>query len=120
MGGAFMISASGPLYLSKTEPLATTAADGTFALTILAMDRIAAHQVEPYRISYSGAQAFLFWEAHGTELVPGTPISVRLQHLRTFTNGRNGAPEIHARAEHIDLLPRAHSLTKPQEQPCPQ
>ena len=113
-----MISAFGPLYLAKTAPLATTASDGTFALTLLAMDRIAAHQVEPYRINFTGPQAFLFWEAHGPELVPGTPINVRLQHLRTFTNGRNGAPEIHANAERIDLLPRAHSLTQPQEPSC--
>lgn len=110
-----MITAAGPLYLAKTAPLATTAADGTFNLTLLAMDRIAAHQVEPYRITYTGPWAFLFWEAHGPELTPGTPISVKLQQLRTFTNGRNGAPEIHARAEHIDVLPRAHSFNHPQE-----
>ena len=115
-----MITATGPLYLAKTAPQAQRAADGTFAIVLLAMDRIADHQVESYRITYSGPWAELFWQAHGRDLTPGQPINVQLQKLRTFTNGRNGAPEIHARATHIDLMPRAHSSTQPQEPSCQQ
>lgn len=107
-----MITATGPLFLGKTRPLTTQAADGTFALTLLAHDRIGVHKVEPWRINFAGHQAFLFYEAHGPELQPGQPIRVQLSELRSFTNGRNGAAEIHARAERVELLPRSHQHTQ--------
>jgi len=103
-----VITASGPLFLGKTRPLATQAADGTFALTLLAHDRIGVHKVEPWRINFAGPQAFLFYETHGPELQPGQPINVVLSELRSFTNGRGGCAEIHARALHIELLSRSH------------
>lgn len=101
-----MIAASGTLFLSKTRPLATTAADGTFALTLLAFDRVWAHQVEPWRITYSGLDARRFWSAHEHDLLPGQPLSVELERVRVFATPR--APELQAQVHSIALAPLAH------------
>lgn len=103
-----MMRAGGTVYLGKTAPLATTAADGTFVLTLLTFDRVATHQVEPWRITYTGLNAALFWGVYKAELTPGQPLHVELERLRTFTNGRGGAPETHAHVARIALAPRAH------------
>ena len=106
-----MMRACGTVYLGKTAPLATTAADGTFALTLLAFDRIGAHKVEPWRITYTGLGAQLWWACYRAELTPGQPINVELEHLRTFTYGRGGTPEVHAQVTRITLAPKAAHVT---------
>jgi len=103
-----MITASGTVYLAKTAPLATQAADGVFALTLLAYDRLGVHQVEPWRITYTGEVAQAFWADCGADLQPGRPINITAQRLRTFVNGRGGAAEVQAHATYIALAPRAH------------
>lgn len=46
-----MMLATGTLYLTSRPPLATKALDGTFVLTMYAVDRINAMQVEPWLIT---------------------------------------------------------------------
>ena len=101
-----MMTASGMLFLSHTAPLATRAADGTFALMLLAFDRMGPHQVEPWRITYSGARAEQFWLRFKDQLKPGQPLTVRCEKLRNFTNGqRSGGPEFVVQATSIELAP---------------
>ena len=114
-----MMRATGTLYLARTAPLATHAQDGTFALTLLAMDRIGAHQVEPWRITYTGLGALLFWSTYQADLIAGQPIEVELDHVRTFSNGaRGGAPETHARVQRIALVPRAADINTEERHGC--
>lgn len=104
-----MMRATGILFMSNTAPVGATAADGTFCVTLLAMDRIGPHQVEPWRITWVGRDAYEFWCGLVHDLKPGQPISVELERIRTFTNGRNGGPEIHAVATSIRLAPHARA-----------
>lgn len=100
-----MMTATGMLFLGKTGVLATTASDGTFALTVLAFDRIGPHQVEPWRITWSGDAAREFWDGHRDTLKPGQPLEVAVARIRTFSGGRFGAAESHATASSIQLAP---------------
>lgn len=103
--------ATGMLFLSKTRPTSQTATDGTFALQLYAVDRIATHQVEPWVVLWSGAEAQAFWAAHRGQLVPGTAINVQTVRMRSHVVGR-AIPEIHAVAECIELAPpRGHEST---------
>lgn len=103
--------ATGMLFLSKTRPSVQQAADGTFALQIYAVDRIGAHQVEPWVVLWAGAEAAAWWDAHRAQLVPGAAITVHTTRLRSHIVGR-AMPEIHAHAERIELAPpRGHEST---------
>jgi hypothetical protein len=105
-----MMLATGMLFLSKTAPLVTRATDGTFCLTLLAFDRIAPQQVEPWRINWAGMAAESFWLSSKGDLKPGQPITVALERIRTFTNGRHGGAESHAQAVCIQLAQNKHAL----------
>lgn len=108
-----MMRATGVLFLGKTAPLASVAADGMFTLTLLAMDRIGPHQVEPWRITWAGPAAHQFWSEYGhTVLKPGQPIEVALERIRTFTTGKWSAAESHAHAVDIRLAPLAHEISR--------
>ena len=111
-----MMQASGILFLSQTKPLVTTALDGTFALTLLAYDRMDAHQVEPWRITWSGADAQTWWQANAQQLKAGQPIYASLKRLRTFsTAGR--ACEVVASVVLMYLAPVAqHVLARTRQQ----
>lgn len=105
--------AEGTLFCSKTAPLATAAADGTFALSLLAFDRMGPHQVEGWRITWFGPAAQAFWHAHGHQLRAGQPITVRAKHIRTLSETRTtraafATPEIHAHIDSLALAPWAH------------
>ena len=100
-----MMVSTGTLFLSNTKPLATVAADGMFALTLLAFDRMGPHMVEPYRITWCGPKAQAFYQAHQMSLVPGTALAVTLVNQRTFTNGRNGTCETVATVKTLALDP---------------
>lgn len=91
-----MVTASGTWYMSRTKPLATFAADGTFALTLLVFDRIDSHIVEPWRITWSGEDALGWWCDNEGELPPGQPIYANLKHIRTFSAvpGRTGSEHL--------------------------
>lgn len=100
------MTAQGMLFLSHTRPLIARTADGTFALTLLAFDRIGTHQVEPWRITWSGPKAEAFYNQAGNQLKAGQPINVRVDKLRNFTNGaRSGGPEFVVQATSIEIAP---------------
>ena len=100
------MTAQGMLFLSHTKPLATRASDGTFALTLLAFDRIGPHQVEPWRMTWSGPRAEHFYAMAKDQLKAGQPLNVRVDKLRNFTNGaRSGGPEFVVQAASIELVP---------------
>ena len=104
-----MMTAQGLVYLSNTKPLATKAADGTFALTLLAFDRMGPHQVEPWRITWFGAKAEAFWGQHAGQLKPGQPLHLRAEKLRNFSaSGRGMSPEFVVTATSLELAPTAH------------
>lgn len=101
-----MMTASGVLYLAKTKPRATRAADGAFALTLLAFGRVETHAVEPWRVVWTGPAAQAFWTAYRDMLTPGQPIKVTAHKLRNFTtHWRLAGPEIMAHATSIELSP---------------
>lgn len=103
-----MMRATGPLFMGRTEPLATTAANGVFALTLLAFDRMSPQRVESWRITFSGPAAQAFWQQHGPALRrPGQPLRVELERIMAFTSAREGAL-INAHATSIELAPWAH------------
>ena len=104
------MQASGLLFLGKTKPLAKKAADGQFAVTLLAIDKIAPLQAEAWQLIYTGQAAQEFWVKHGQSLKAGQPLQITAKRLRTHTTGRFGSPEIHAQAEHIELAPWAHEV----------
>jgi hypothetical protein len=114
------MQANGTLFCGRTAPLATTAADGTFTLTLLAFDRMGPHTVEPWRLTYSGPEAQQFWAQHASEVKPGQAMAVHATRMRTFTQGRFNAPEIHASVTQIRLLPPPsvrHQLPKEEQSP---
>jgi hypothetical protein len=74
--------ATGTLFLSRTRPGVQRAADGTFALQLYAVDRIGAHQVEPWVVLWAGEEADAFWAAHRGHLVPGAALSVEVQLIQ--------------------------------------
>jgi hypothetical protein len=95
--------ATGTLFLSRTRPGVQRAADGTFALQLYAVDRIGAHQVEPWVVLWAGEEADAFWAAHRGHLVPGAALSVEVQRMRSHVVGR-ALPEIHAVASEVQLI----------------
>jgi hypothetical protein len=105
-----MITATGTLFLGKTAPLATTAADGTFALTLLAFDRIGPHQIEPWRVTWCGDDAAEFWHAHQNNLTAGQPLHACLNRIRTFSRSGLG-PEFVANVVLMYLAPLAHQVS---------
>lgn len=97
--------AQGVLYMSRTQPLATRAANGRWQLTLLLMDRIAPLRVEPWFVSWAGPEAEAWWRDHEADLTPGTPLQVTACDIRAMArNGR--APQTHARLLACRLVPR--------------
>ena len=104
-----MMQAHGILFMAKAKPLATTAVDSTFVLTLLAYDRIAKCVTTPWHIHYAGPQAKTFWEANRAQLcVPGQPLQVQCERVQAHSVGQYLAPEVHAIATNMRLAPWAH------------
>lgn len=101
-----MMRAHGTVYLSKAKPLATHAADGTFALTLSVIDSMGAYKKEPWTLHYAGPAAQAFWDANQTELTPGQPLYVWANHIRVYASAR--VPGIDASVEQISVTPREH------------
>lgn len=100
--------AGGTLYLSKQTPVASTAADGQFGLTLLAYDRQGYKQVEPWRLIWMGADAHAFYQVHARDLVAGAPLEVSVAKVRLISGaGRSAGPEIHAQVKSL-YLPKAY------------
>ncbi len=100
-----MMRATGTLFMSKAQPLPTTAADGMFSLSLLAYDRLGVHQVEPWRVIYSGPHAFDFWQTAKHALKPGAPIVVEAERLRCAAQPMPRVTEFQVHATRITLAP---------------
>lgn len=99
--------ATGTLYLGKARPVADTAPDGEFRLTLLLIDNLGGNEKESYRVRWSGPQAQAFWQARGGELVPGAIVRAELERIRAV----NGAtyppmPELRARVVQLEIVPK--------------
>lgn len=76
------------LFLSRTTPSMSKDAKGEPTLTMLCVDRIANRQVEPWKLVWKGQSATEFWRAHAAQLLPGTPLAVVTENMRTHNFGR--------------------------------
>ena len=79
--------AAGMLFLSRTRPSLSKDAKGEPTLTMLCVDRIANHQTEPWKLVWKGTSAVAFWRAHAAQLLPGTPLCVVCENMRTHHMG---------------------------------
>ena len=112
------VAHSGIWHMSKTRPQAQRAADGTFTVVLLVMDRQGPHQVEPWRVTYSGPQAQAWWDAEGNTLQPGDTLRLTLTHMRIHTVADRHAvrSEAQARVQELALVARAiENSTEPGE-----
>jgi hypothetical protein len=100
---------NGILFLSKTRPQVSKAADGTFQLTLHALDRLNPHQVEAWTLLVSGQMAAEFWAAHQHQLTAGQPIRIWSEHVRAMANP---LPYIYAKCSSIWLAPRAQQAAQ--------
>ncbi|WP_157979209.1 hypothetical protein [Rhodoferax ferrireducens] len=101
-----MMSATGTLTLAERELLATVASDGTFVLALLAFD----HRDEllppvPWRITWCGLNAKLFWHINQHAMKAGRVIDIEATRLWPFGNAQLGKHEMHATATRITLRP---------------
>ena len=99
--------ATGTLYLGKPRPVADTAPDGEFRLTLLLIDNLGGNEKESYRVRWSGPQAQAFWQARSAELVPGAIVHAELERIRA-TAGATYPPiaELRARVVRLEIVPK--------------
>lgn len=115
---------SGTYFLSrKTKPQATRAKDGTFALTLLVLDRIgpALGEVESYLLTWSGPTANAFWDMHSAELVPGAALQITYEKQRlVISTGRHVQAQILGAVKSLQVLPKVanHCKTSTPKQPA--
>lgn len=76
------------LFLSRTPPQLAKDAKGEPTLTLLCVDRIAHHATEPWKLIWKGQAATDFWRGHAAQLLPGTPLAVVAENMRTHAFGR--------------------------------
>ena len=96
---------TGELYLSKAKPELKVLADGRYQLTMLTVDRLGAHQVEPWRLVWTGDEAKAFFDRAQAYLTPGQPVAVTLTHARCHRISGLYA-EIHAQVNTMSLAMR--------------
>lgn len=101
------MNAHGMVFLSRGGVRLTRDGQGQPTLTMLAVSRIANHQVEPWALFWKGQDAANFHAQHGPQLVAGTPLVVTVDNLRAHTTGRT--VEITARVIRCSIVPRAPS-----------
>lgn len=94
--------ATGTLYLSKLRPQVSTAADGTFQMQLLTFNREGPHEVDPWRLVWTGAEAAAFWRNHQAAMTPGAVLNVQAERLRPHTSRL--AAEFHARVMSMRLV----------------
>ena len=113
MSGA-TVTAKGLWFLSrKTSPKASRAADGTFALTLLVFDRQGPHTVEPWRVTWSGNDAFDFWSIHAHLLQPGVALHMVLDKLRCFSAaGKHSGAEFQASVNSLQVFTKDANSTQ--------
>lgn len=91
------------VFLSRGGVRLTKDSEGEPTLTLMCLDRIANHQVEPWALFWKGQAAAEFWRAHEHKLQPGTPLNVTVENMRSHTAGRT--VEITARVVSCQLAP---------------
>lgn len=98
---------TGTMFLSRTKPEASAAANGTFQLQLLLFDRLGPGVVEPWRVAWAGPEAHHFWQQHEADLVPGAVLKVTLERARIhLIFSKPPICEIHARVITVDLAPK--------------
>lgn len=95
------------LFLSRTPPALTKDNRGEWTVTLLCVDRIANHQVEPWKLIWKGQQAADWFDANKPKLQPGTVLCAVVDNIRTHTMGR--MTEITARASALWLVEKGTS-----------
>ena len=101
---------SGTLFLSRTPPNASHAACGAFQLQLLLYDRLGAHQIEPWRATWTGPGAQRFWQECAAQLRPGAALLVEMKNARIHTlNCRPARSEMHAEVINAALAPARHA-----------
>ena len=95
---------TGILILTNPLPQASTAYDGTFQLTLHAVNRLNARQSESWLVVFSGDEAKEFWATHHLDLIAGQPIRVWSEHVMAMANP---LPYLYAKCASVWLVPRA-------------
>ncbi len=110
------MNATGVLFLAKAKPTTTRTTRGEFQLQLLAYDRISHNppMSEAYRITWVGPSAEMFWDQCAEQLVPGQPIRVCIDRIRSHSTPRSC--EIHANVHAMGLAPRSQSTQQVAEQ----
>ena len=105
------MKATGMVFLSRGGVRLTKDSKGEPTVTLMCLDRIANHQVEPWALFWKGQEAADFWWANEQALQPGTPLSVTVENMRSHTAGRT--VEITARVLSCQLAQPAHKVATP-------
>lgn len=101
------MQATGTLYLGKARPVAETAPDGEFRLTLLLIDNLGGSEKESYRVRWTGPKAQAFWQSRSDDLVPGAIVRAELERLRA-SSGTTYPPiaELRARVISLEIVPK--------------
>ena len=99
-----MMLGTGTLYLTNHAPVAARALDGTFTLSIRAIDRIGTNHLEPWIITWSGMAAESFWLQNRHGLSANAAINVQLAKLGSLTNSKSDGSACKAQAVSIQLV----------------
>lgn len=100
-----MISIHGTVTLGGV-PLATTASDGTFILSLLAHDHIGVGSKTAWRLTWCGDDARAFFAQHAQALQPGALLHVEATRVWGFgdaSKGRHGTTELRAMVQHLAM-----------------
>ena len=98
------MKATGMLFMGRTPPALTKDGKGQWVVTLLCVDRIANHQVEPWKLVWKGQQAAVWLDMHRAQLKPDAPLAVMADNLRTRAVG--AFSEITARVSFLTLVPK--------------
>ena len=90
-----MIQATGAMRLTGALPLATTALDGTFLLSIRAVEQPSPHAAQ-WLLTWRGDAARLFYARSKSKLHCGAAVMVVACNVRPFVIGKLRTTEIHA------------------------
>jgi len=81
------MKAAGMLFLSRTPPALAKDNNGQWTVTLLCVDRIANHQVEPWKLVWKGQQAADWLDAHRARLLPGAVLCAVVDNIRVRSAG---------------------------------
>lgn len=97
--------AHGVLFLSDAEPQASTAADGTFVLTLRANDcSTPVAPPVPWVLIWTGLGASIFWAVSKTQLAEAVVVYVECDTVMPLSYYPNGLA-IHGRVSRLSLSP---------------